>query len=753
MKYFSKKLLSILLVLAVGSSCSQLPTQQQEIETVSVTDYVNPFIGTLNKGNTYPGAVLPWGMASPNPQTKDFRLRAGTPATYEHGDPFIYGFSSINLSGVGCPGGGSIPIKLSTGELDLSSDSFKSSYNSEVAEPGYYKVILNQHKLKAEMTATKRSARYNFSFNPEVKKSNMYIDLASQMSHMKGGEINVEEDGTITGYQLDGEFCDCEGIAKIYFALEVIGEPKEIKVFKDQKEINSKKASGKDVGVALLFDNKPSTLDVKVGISFVSVANAKLNLSQEQRDLSFEDIKLAAKAEWEKQLSKVEIAEGDITDKTVFYTALYHSIIMPHVISDINGEYPLMEKEGVGKAEGYTRYSAYSLWDTYRSVHPLNALLYPKEQRDMTVTMLEMYKESGWLPKWELYGNESWVMVGDPAVPVIVDTYMKGITDFDTDVALEAMLKGATTKENNPLRPGIKNYIELGYCPIDDRGGDPKDFTFHNGIVWGPVSTTLEYNFADYTISKFAEALGKDDVAKQMYEQSMSFKKLYDAETQFFRPKTKAGEWMEPFNPLDRHFDIRWKGSGGKGYCEGTAWQYRFFVPHAMNELKELMGEEAYFTNLEALFEEGHFDLSNEPDITFPYLFNYLDKKHHYTQKYTKAESEKYFKNAPIGIPGNDDAGTMSAWLVMTQLGIFPDAPGIPTYQLTTPKFNHVQLHLDEYVYGGKVIALEKNGQGDYFDNVTNGNGETLKGFSIEHKDLINSGKLVFNTQLSAIVE
>lgn len=744
----------ILGVAVIGSACSQYPTAQQEVESESVTDYVNAFIGTSNKGNTYPGAVLPWGMASPNPQTKDFRLRAGTPATYEYGDPFIYGFSSINLSGVGCPGGGSIPLKLSTGDLDLSSDSFKSSYNSEVSKPGYYSVVLDKHKLRAEMTATKRTARYQFTFNPEVKKTNLYIDLASQMSHMKGGEIKVEEDGTVTGYQLDGEFCDCEGVAKIYFALKVQSTPNAVKVFKDQKEVANTSAKGSDIGVAFSFDGKQNNLDVQVGLSFVSAENAKLNLLTEQKDLAFEDIKLAAKAEWKKQLSKVDIADADVVDKTIFYTALYHSIIMPHIISDVNGEYPLMQKEGVGKAEGYTRYSAYSLWDTYRSVHPMNALLYPKEQRDMTVTMLEMYRESGWLPKWELYGNESWVMVGDPAVPVIVDTYLKGITDIDTDLALEAMLKGATTKENNPLRPGIKNYLELGYCPIDDRGGDPKDFTFHNGIVWGPVSTTLEYNFADYTISKFAEALGKDEIAKKMYDQSMSFKKLYDPSTAFFRPKTKAGEWMEPFNPLDRHYDIRWKGSGGKGYCEGTAWQYRFFVPHAMNELKELMGEEKFFTNLKAMFDEGHFDLSNEPDITFPYLFNYLDNKHHYTQKYTKQESEKYFKNASVGIPGNDDAGTMSAWLVMTQLGIFPDAPGIPVYQFTTPKFNNVTLHLDDYVYEGKTITLNKSGDGEYFNSVTKGNtGEKVKGFSITHDELVNSGTLTFQTELAAVVE
>ncbi|BDD00772.1 GH92 family glycosyl hydrolase [Persicobacter psychrovividus] len=746
-----KHLLSACMLLAMGlTSCGEQTTSTTaEVAVVQhhLIQSVNPFIGTSNKGHTYPGATTPWGMVTPTPHTEDFRQPAPTPAVYEHHDPYIFGFGTVNISGIGCPASGAIPLKVSSGDFDIKAEAFKSTYKDQVATPGYYSVFLDKSKIKAEMTATKRTALYRFTPNAEAKTTNLYLDLGANVSHIKGGALTVHDDGVITGYNLDGLFCDTDAEAKTYFAMKIHQQNVGTQVYKDGKPTDKTAVEGSDIGMAYVFDNSAvKSLEVSVGISFVSAENARMNLAQEQNQLSFSEIHERAENEWEKQLAKVEIEGGTDEERTIFYTALYHSILLPHVISDVDGSYPKMGGTGEPmKAEGYTRYSTYSLWDTYRSVHPLMALLYPKQQRDMVVTMVEMYKESGWLPKWELFGAESHVMVGDPAVPVIVDTYRKGITDFDAKTALEAMVKQGTQIKDNPIRPGLANYLNLGYIPIDDRGGDPKKFTFQNGIVWGPVSTTLEYNFADYCVSALAKELGNTAIEERFFKQSQSFKTLYDPSTTFFRPKKKNGEWMSPFDPLDRHYDIRWKGSGGKGYCEGNAWQYNFFVPHAMPALKDLMGEKVFVDKLEQLFAKGQFDITNEPDITFPYLFNYVDGQAKQTQRIVWEEAKTHFVNGPKGIPGNDDAGTLSAWLVFSQLGIFPDAPGIPTYQLTTPKFKKATLHLDEYVYNNQTIVLEKpTAETRYFETVKKADGSLVEGFSISHQDLIKAKHLSF---------
>lgn len=719
-----------------------------------LTDYVNPFIGTTNDGNTHPGANLPWGMVASVPHTKNFRKRANHPAVYSFGDSLIYGFGSVNPSGLGCPIGGSVPLKVSTGEFNWDIESFQSTYSQEVAKPAYYSVHLDKHNIEAQMTATQRSTRFRFIPKKQTGLLNIFLDMGANMSHEKGGIINIHPDGIITGIQNDGTFCGVEKGTKIYFAMEVQNSYKERLVFEDKKQVHQPTAKGVNSGIALVYNiENNDNFEVKIGVSFVSEENAILNLNEEQGELSFEEIQKRGEDEWNKQLSKVSIEGGTTDEQTVFYTALYHSLLLPHVISDVNGEYYSRDADIVYDTHDYTRYSTYSLWDTYRSLHPLLSLLYPKQERDMVVSLIEMYKEWGWLPKWELYGYDTYVMVGDPALPVITDTYLKGITDFDADLALVAMQKSASETDNNPIRPGNKNYLELGYLPIDDRGGNPKDFNFLNGIVWGPVSTTLEYNFADYNIAQLAKALGKEDLYHKYYHQSHSFTNLYDKETTFFRPKKKNGEWMENFNPLDRHFDVNWEASGGKGFVEGNAWQYNFFTPHAIDSLKRLMGEEVFADKLEQLFDKKQYDLTNEPDITFPYLFNYIDGKQHFTQKYVREESDKNFTNTPAGIPGNDDAGTLSAWLVFSQLGIFPDAPGIPVYQLTTPKFDKVTLNLDTYVYDGKKVELSKtNKEGLYFNEVKKGDNTKIKNFRISHEELVNSKSLIFDTNVSPVL-
>ncbi|GAA4836394.1 GH92 family glycosyl hydrolase [Algivirga pacifica] len=727
-------------------ACQPTPSLERiPRSTADVTQWVNPFIGTTNEGNTHPGAALPWGLAAATPHTINFRNRATNPAVYRYGDPYIYGFGSVNLSGLGCPIAGAVPLKFSRGEFQWDITHFESTYSKEEATPGYYNVQLDKHQLQVAMTATQRSTRFKVIPQEGTAPLNLMLDIGANMSHKKGGGVNLVNEQLVTGFQHDGSFCGVKKNAKIYFAMKVHTKPTSVQMLENKQQSSKRSVEGAQAGVLWVFDPVDQPVEVSVGISFVSTENALQNLQTEQGVKDFDTLKEEAQQTWNEALSKVEIEGGSEDERTVFYTALYHSLFLPHVISDVNGAYKNNETDSVYMAEGYTRYSTYSLWDTYRSLHPLLSLLYPKQECDMVQSMIEMYKEGGWLPKWELFGYDTYVMVGDPAVPVITDTYLKGITDFDAETALEAMLKGASVREHNPIRPGNQHYLDLGYIPIDDRGGDPQQFTFTNGIVWGPVSTTLEYNFADYNIAQLAKALGKEDLYQKYYKQSMSFTKLYDSETSFFRPKRKDGSWMQPFDPLDRHFDIRWKMSGGKGFVEGNAWQYNFFVPHAIDSLRALMGEKVFYEKLQRLFDEGQFDLTNEPDITYPYLFNYIKGKEQLTQRYIQEETAEHYTNSPDGIPGNDDAGTLSAWLVFAQLGIFPDAPGIPIYQLTTPKFQKTVLHLDEYVYGGKQVVLEKTGrQGSYFSHALLKDGTKVDRFRVGHQQLLNSGGITY---------
>ncbi|BDC99176.1 alpha-1 2-mannosidase [Persicobacter psychrovividus] len=728
--------------------CGSAQAENQYDSQSDIIRSVNPFIGTSNEGNNYPGAVVPWGMVMPTPHTENFREKAPNAPVYEHHDPYIYGFGTVNISGVGCPVAGSVPLKVAAGALDLSIENFQSTYSEQVAHPGYYSVYLEKHSIEAEMTATQRSARYRFAAKGQEQKFQLLLDLGANVSHKKGGAIQLNADGSVTGYQNDGQFCGAKSSTKIYYYFNVLTPGAVVQLYQDEQIVEGiQQIEGKRLGVAFTFEtDNIDQVEVEVGVSFVSAENARENLKVEQGNKSFDEIVTAAQQSWQEVLGRVEIEGDKGEEKTIFYTALYHTLLLPHVISDVNGDYPKMAdtETALNTQSKYTRYSTFSLWDTYRTLHPLMALFYPQQQRDMVVTMLEMYKESGWLPKWELFGNDTRVMVGDPAIPVIVDSYFKGIKDFDIEVAKSAFLKHGLQTENNLNRPGNDYYWQLGYCPEDDRHGDPKKFSFENGIVWGTVSTTMEYNLADYGIGQFLIDQGDKKMGKKFLKQSQSLMKLYDPENSFFHAKNKDGSWHEPFNPLDRTFDIRWENSGGRGFCEGSAWQYNFFAPHATSLLVKKMGEELFVSKLNSVFADGHFDITNEPDISYPYLFNYVKDGAKITQEKIPQIADKNFFNGPKGIPGNDDAGTLSAWLVFSYLGIYPDAPGVPVYQLTTPRFNKVTLHFDDYLYEGKTLTLKKNTDSPYFDQAVNANGKVFKNFEISHEELINSSELDF---------
>ena len=419
---------------------------------------------------------------------------------------------------------------------------------------------------------------------------------------------------------------------------------------------------------------------------------------------------------------KISVEGGTKDDKTVFYTALYHTLIHPNTLNDSNGEYPKMGTRETLKTNG-TRFTVFSFWDTYRNLHSLISLVYPKQQLNMVNSMLDIYHESGWLPKWELNSTETTTMVGDPAGIVLADTYLRGIQNFDIEKAYEAMVKSADQIEDNPLRPGIKNYIEKGYLTTSDEGS---------------VSTTQEYNISDFAIAQLAEKLGKKEDEIRYRARSVSYRNLYDREIKLLRPKNDDGSWYSPFDPTEGANFTK-----NIGFIEGNSWQYTFMVSHDTDHLIRLMGGRRSFTNqLQAVFDLNHFDMANEPDMGYPFLFNYVRGEEWRTQKIVDELRKKYFKNSPDGLPGNDDTGTMSAWVIYSMMGIYPIRPADPGYTLTAPVFDRITIELDPEYYKSRVLIIEKEGSGKIKEVLLNG--ETFKGYFMGHSELVNGYRLKF---------
>ena len=370
-----------------------------------------------------------------------------------------------------------------------------------------------------------------------------------------------------------------------------------------------------------------------------------------------------------------------------------------------------------------TRFTVFSFWDTYRNLHSLMSLVYPKQQSDMVKSMLSIYDESGWLPKWELNATETTTMVGDPAGIVIADTYLRGIQDFDVEKAYRAMIKSATQLEKNALRPGIKEYSEKGYLTTASTKS-------------GSVSTTQEYNTSDFAIAQLARVLGKKEDEQFYRERSISYRKLFDKEFNLLRPKDKDNLWITPFNP-----ETGANFQKNLGFIEGNSWQYTFMLAHDVTGLMKLMGgKEAYSKQLQKVFNIGQFDMANEPDIGYPYLFNYVAGHEWRTQKTVSELISTYFKNTPDGLPGNDDTGTMSAWLVFSMIGIYPISPATPTYTITTPVFDKITIQLDARYYKNKQLVIEKEGFGEI--NKIQINGKTKKPYFISHRALVEGNNL-----------
>ena len=736
-----------LTLIALFAFCATLTAQ----EMTDYTEWVDPFIGTADYSATHPGAVVPHGMMAAVPFNvtgselnrfdKDNRWWS-TP--YDIRNKYSVGFAHGALSGVGCPEMGAIITMATTGSQEADRTKRGSTYSDEVATPGYYATTYNQFAVRAEATATERASVERYTFI-EGGEANIIVDLGTALSNESGAMLRRVSDTEVEGMRLLGTFCYTnQAVFPVYFVVRLSHTAKSVNYWKLQPEMTgieaqwsgdsgeyklyqnySREIMGDDIGAIFSLGNlEPGTeVEVKVGISYVSIENARKNLDAEVGRKSFDEVLAAAQSKWREALGRIRVSGGSNDDKTIFYTALYHSLLHPNIVSDINGEYPAMESGKTGVAVGYDRYTVFSLWDTYRNLHQLLTLVYPECQTDMIRSMVGMSQEWGWLPRWELYGRETFTMEGDPAIPVIVDSYLKGLRDFDIDAAYEAMKRSATTPgKDNPIRRDIDPYIELGYIPV---GFFAQDMSGDNS-----VSHALEYYVADNALATLAEMRGDKEFSKTLRERAKGWRNYFSKADGAMRPIGSDGKFVGEFDPTaGANF------SNTIGFHEGSSWNYTFFVPHDVDGLIAVMGKSRFIETLKNVFEKGYYDPTNEPDIAYPYLFSRVKGYEHLTQTYVKRLLDENYSTTPDGLPGNDDTGTMSAWAVFSMMGIYPDCPGEPYYTITTPRFERVEIDTD---HGTIVISSE--GEGDHIKGITLG-GKSV-GYRISHAELVKAKEL-----------
>ena len=742
-------------------------------------DWVNAYIGTTNKGVTHPGAVCPNGMVSVVPynvtgstENRFDKDSLWWSAPYEYHNVWMTGFSHLNLSGVGCPDLGSLLLMATCGELDVDYRNYGSRMSNQQASPGYYAVDLERYSIRAEATATTRCGVTRFTF--PAGQGNILLNLGMGLTNESGAMVRRVSDTEMEGMKLLGTFCyNSQAVFPVYFVMQLNKVPAKSGYWKKQRPAQGvswawdvdqgryklytryeKEVAGDDVGAWFSFDTqKDEQVEVRMGVSFVSIANARMNLEAEAEGKAFDVLHAAARTAWNSDLGRILIEGGTDEQKTVFYTALYHALIHPSILNDVNGEYPAMESAEIKTTQG-TRYTVFSLWDTYRNLHQLLTLVYPERQVEMVRSMIGMYEEWGWMPKWELFGRETWTMEGDPSIPVIADTWLKGVRGYDIRKAYEAFRKSATMPgldfpdgkildggelpdsyystlagEFNRMRPDINDYIRLGYVPLRRK--------FDNS-----VSHALEYYIADYALSILADSLGYKEDAATFRLRSQGWRNYYCPQYGSMRPKLADGTFYSPFDPvLGMDFEEN------PGFHEGCAWNYTFYVPHDVQGLAKAMGGRRNFVDkLEMVFDKGYYDPANEPDIAYPYLFSYFSGEEWRTQRRVRELLDKYYTTAPDGIPGNDDAGTMSAWALFSMMGFYPDCPGKPEYTLTTPVFDKITISLDKKYYPAGELIIEAKGRQSheiYIDSISLG-GKTIKTFRITHDRLVNAGKLTF---------
>lgn len=647
----------------------------------TLTDYVDPFIGTGGHGHTFPGATLPFGMVQLSPDTRlDGWDGCGG---YHYSDTLLYGFSHTHLSGTGCSDYGDILVMPFAGDLPDSDHQPSQHYAAtfthaqEAARPGYYSVLLQPDTIKAELTATTRTGWHRYTY-PTSKNSSVMIDLKHR------DKVLASSIARVGNYQVEGyrRSSNWAGDQRIYFVAEFSAPIVQCEIaLNDTIHQPLTKAEGTSIRMFLNFGNlngKPLTL--KVGISAVSIEGARKNLLAESGSFSFDEIKTLADSAWSRELSRITVEGGTPQQKTIFYTALYHSFLAPNLFMDTDGKY-LGRDLSVHHADSFDNYTVFSLWDTYRAAHPLFTLVQQKRTTNFIRTFLAQYEHGGLLPVWELAGNETNCMIGYHAVPVIADAFVKGIVGYDAHQALQAMITSASQDHF-----GLKFYRERGYIPSEEEGES--------------VSRTLEYAYDDWCIARMARSLNKEDIFKEYIQRARNYQNLFDPSTGFMRARNNDA-WFSPFDPREVNFN----------YTEANSWQYSFYVPQDVDGLIKLHGgDEAFAAKLDKLFTTepkttgreqaditgliGQYAHGNEPSHHMAYLYSFAGKPWK-TQKLIRQIMDEMYTICPDGLIGNEDCGQMSAWLVMSAMGIYPVTPGTDIYVFGTPWFSSVSLHLE----------------------------------------------------------
>ncbi|MBN2174635.1 MAG: GH92 family glycosyl hydrolase [Bacteroidales bacterium] len=753
----------IILLILFSFAHAQGPVQ------TDFTQFVNPFIGTDKMGHTFPGACVPFGMVQLSPDTdtigywdeenngynkKVYEYCAG----YQYDDPTIVGFSHTHFSGTGHSDLGDFLIMPTKGKLQLNPGTadhpekgFRSTYQkeTETAEPGYYAVKLDDGGIFCQLTATERVGFHQYSIH-ETDDVHIILDLIHGIYNYDDKNVwtfvRVENDTLVTGYRQTSGWARTR---TVYFAL-VFSKPMKNYGHKRYDEwvyrgfyrkFNEEEKFPEMAGrqIRAHFDFKieeHEQLRVKFAISAVSTEGALKNLQTEIPGWNFGKIRQQAKEKWNAELAKIKIETMTPDEKIVFYTAMYHAFISPVIYEDVDGQYRGLD-QNIHQSDGFTNYTIFSLWDTYRALHPLFNLVQPQRNNDMVFSMLAHFDQSvhPMLPVWSHYSNENWCMIGYHSVSVISDAIEKGIFTGDINHALDACVK---TAEYGPF-DGLEYYMEMGYVPEDKNGSS--------------VSKTLEYAYDDWAIAQIANKAGNEEVYDRFMKRSENYKHVFDPEIGFMRPKLSDGSFKKEFDPLDTH---------GQGFIEGNAWNYGLYIPQQPHVLVEMYGGKKKFTNmLDQLFtlqlEDKHIEANeditrdgiiglyvhgNEPGHHIPYLYNYTGHPEK-TQERVRMICNTMYRNTPDGLCGNDDCGQMSAWYIFSVLGFYPVCPGSDTYALGSPLVKLAVIDLGN----GKTLTIKTENQS--LENVhvksVMLNGKKLDGPFVDYSDLIGGGEVVFD--------
>ena len=751
-------------VVAVAMAMFSLSAAGQQ-----AVDYVNPIIGTNGMGHTFPGACTPFGWVQLSPDTdtiphnvdgvyqkKAYEYCAG----YQYRDKTIVGFSHTHLSGTGHSDLGDILLMPTVGDLQLNpgtaeqpENGYRSRFNhsTEKATPGYYEVMLDDYGIKAQLTATPRTGVHKYTF-PKDKDGHLILDLTHGIYNYDGKvlwtSLRVENDTLLTGYRITNGWARTN---YTYFAIS-LSQPIKNYGYKDKEKINYNgfwrrfdvehnfpEIAGRKVVAYFDFEtSKNPELVVKVALSAVSTEGALKNLRAEASGRTFDELAATARENWNRELDCFQV-EGTEDQKAMFYTSLYHTMINPSVYMDVDGKYRGLD-HNIHQAEGFTNYTIFSLWDTYRAEHPFLNLIAPRQNADMVESMIKHEQQSvhGMLPVWSLMGNENWCMSGYHGVSVLADAIAKGVYS-NVDEALPAMVSTSTVS----YYEGVADYMKLGYVPLDKSGT--------------AASSTLEYAYDDWTIYQTALRAGDHETADAYYKRALNYRNIYDPALGFARPRYSDGSFKKEFDVLQTY---------GEGFIEGNSWNFSFHVPHDVFGLIDVMGgEKAFLDKLDKLFSmhlpekyyEKNEDITedclvggyvhgNEPSHHVPYLYAWTSQPWK-TQYWLREILNKMYQNDINGLGGNDDCGQMSAWYIFSVMGFYPVCPGTDQYVLGAPYLPYLKLTLPN----GKVLEIKAEGVGDKNRYVRSlkWNGEAYDKLYITHEDLMQGGVLEFKMSAS----